>query len=341
MARILAMSREPFPEAVLRPNEAMLPQDAPPTEMSMPLRRTYYPLGYSVEILTNDAAVLEAAEESFGHIRFPRQMTPLEVRIGVSRGTSNAPLPEPARRQYNHLYSLVANPENQALIDLRAGISSIWVTQLATENRLYFRNNFLEKTVYLMLGASTVTDLHAACVSRNGKGILLCGGSGAGKSTLAYACARSGFSYTSDDTSYLVNDSAKLEVIGHCHRIRFRPAAKELFPELLGRELSPRLEGKPSIEAPICELPVEHTSARTEIHSIVFLARSHDAASRLVRLPDGTATQHLCCQLHSSGEIREKHERILERLRKTPTYEFHYSELSEAIEALESLTREL
>ncbi|MGD0155667.1 MAG: aldolase [Terracidiphilus sp.] len=344
MARIVVMDRESSPEVDLRSDHARRqsgPQSAPLSEMDLPLHRTYYPLGYSVEIITNETAVLEAAEESFGHIRFPREITPLQIRIGVSHGASTARLEEPARRQYNHLYSLVANRDNQALIDMRAGISFVWLTQSALSNRLYFRNNFLEKTVYLLLGASAVTDIHAACVSRNGRGILLCGDSGAGKSTLAYACARAGFAYTSDDTSYLVNNSDEPRVIGHCHRVRFRPTATEIFPELVGRRLSPRMEGKPSIEVPVCELSVPHPSEQADIHSIVFLARMEGAACRLIRLPDGTATYRLCRQLYSSGEIRAKHEKILKRFWSTPAYELQYSGLSEAIEALDSLTREL
>src|SRR5665213_2624050 len=85
-----------------------------------------------------------------------------------------------------------------------------------------FRHNFLEQMVYLLLGSSVVTDLHAACISKDGKGVLLCGDSGAGKSTLSYACARAGWTYTSDDTSYLINDLDLPTVIGHSHRMRFQ-----------------------------------------------------------------------------------------------------------------------
>ncbi|MGC1919578.1 MAG: aldolase, partial [Acidobacteriaceae bacterium] len=198
------------------------PQEALLSHMELPFRGTFYPLGYPVEIITNENAVLQAADESFGHARLSRASATLQVCIGVSKGTDSVCPPEPTRRQYNHLYSLVADAENQALLDLKLCVGSVWVKKAAVENRLYFRYNFLEKTVYLLLGSSSVTDLHAACVSKNGKGILLCGDSGAGKSTLSYACARAGWTYTSDDTSYLINDYAVPRVIGHSHRMRFR-----------------------------------------------------------------------------------------------------------------------
>jgi energy-coupling factor transporter ATP-binding protein EcfA2 len=315
------------------------PQDALLFDMHLPLRRTFYPLGYSVEIISNEAAVLAAAEQSFGHVSSVRRSTPLEVRIGVSQDSNAACPPEPTRREFNHLYSLVADTDNQALLDLKACVSFAWLTKATVENSLYLRYNFLEKIVYLLLGASVVTDVHAACVSKNGKGILLCGDSGAGKSTLAYACARAGWTYTSDDTSYLINDSDIPRVIGHSHRARFRPSARALFPELEGRALTPRLEGKPSIEVPIVELPVEQTSDEAEINVIVYLNRYPGAACRLISLPEGTATQRACRDLYSAGEIRAKHERILDLLWAVPTYELQYYDLDAGIRTLDALIR--
>jgi hypothetical protein len=237
------------------------------------------------------------------------------------------------------LYSLVADVNNQALLDLKSGINFTWVTGTTVNSRIYFRYNFLEKTVYLLLGASVVTDLHAACVTRHGKGILLFGDSGAGKSTLAYACARAGWTYNSDDTSYLINDSQVPRVIGHSHRARFRPSAKALFPELERFGLTPRMEGKPSIEVAISELPVENTAAEATVDFIVYLNRTPSAAGGLIRLPRGTATERACRELYTAGEIRTKHERILEILSEIPTYELQYYELSQGIVILDLLSR--
>lgn len=315
------------------------PQDALLCEMELPHRGIFYPLGYPVEIITNDTVVLEAANESFGHGRLSRTCGPLQIRIGVSPGGASDCPPEPTRREFNHLYSLVADVDNQAMLDLRSCINFTWITSAAANNRLYFRYNFLEKAVYLLLGASVVTDIHAACVSRNGKGFLLVGDSGAGKSTLSYACARAGWTYTSDDTCYLINDSKPPRVAGHSHRARFRPSAKALFPELEGFGLTPRIEGKPSIEVSLSKLPVENTAPEATIDLIVYLNRKPSTAATLVRLPDGTATERMSGELYSAGEIRSKHERILEILTNVPTYELQYCDLSQGIRTLDLLTR--
>lgn len=333
-------AREPTQEAISVTTEARSsgrPQDALRSDMELPLRDMFYPLGYPVEILTNDLAVLECARETFAHARPSRTAPALQVRIGVSQESGLECPPAPTRREYNHLYSLVADADNQALLDLETGINFTWLTQAAVSNRIYLRYNFLEKIAYLLLGASVVTDLHAACVSKHGQGILLCGDSGAGKSTLAYACARRGWTYTSDDTSYLINVSHPPCVIGHSHRARFRPSAKLLFPELEHHQVT-RLGGKPSIEVPVSELPVSSTATEATVGFVVYLNRYPSAEAKLVALPNGTATQRACRDLYSAGEIRARHERILEVLSDIPTYELQYCNLYEGVEALDRLT---
>ena len=314
-------------------------QEALLYDMELPLRATFYPLGFAIDILTNDPNVLLAAQESFGHRRLRHGGTTLQIRIGVTASGGEACPPEPTRREYDHLYSLTADTENHAMLDLKTCTSFVWLNRSAVNNSLYLRYNFLEKVVYLLLGASVVTDIHAACISKAKRGILLCGDSGAGKSTLAYACARAGWTYTSDDTSYLINDSTIPRVIGHSHRLRFRPAAKELFPELARYQVTPRMEGKPSIEVWASELPILSTASEAWVNSVVYLKRGRYSKSMLVPMPKGTAAERLRKELFSAGEIRRKHEKMLQVLFSTPTFELQYHHLEDAIDQLNLLNK--
>jgi hypothetical protein len=97
------------------------------------------------------------------------------------------------------------------------------------------------------------------------------------------------------------------------------------------------MEGKPSIEVAVSELPIIDTANEAEITSIVYLKRYPSAAGNLVRLPEGAATQRMREELYSAGEVRARHEQILERLIAIPTYELHYSDLGGAIRQLETL----
>jgi hypothetical protein len=100
------------------------------------------------------------------------------------------------------------------------------------------------------------------------------------------------------------------------------------------------MEGKPTIEVAISELPVENTATEATVDCIVYLNRIPSEAGRLIRLPNGTATQRACRELYSAGEIRARHERILESLSDIPTYELQYYELSQGIVALDLLSRD-
>jgi hypothetical protein len=123
--------------------------------------------------------------------------------------------------------------------------------------------------------------------------------------------------------------------------MRFRPAAKDLFSELGGLEVTPRMEGKPSLEVSVSEL--SHLSAVCEanVHAILYLNRRPSANATLISLPEDTATKRMQEELFSAGEIREKHEKILERLSFVPTYELQYSVLDDAIEQLDLLVERI
>jgi len=305
---------------------------------SMPHRQVFYPLGFGVEICTDDREVLEAATESWGQLRPHQTSTMIQLRIGVNDTAATECPAAPTVRAQGHLITMIADAENQATGDLKGGFGFIWISRTALQHPLYFRYHFLESLALVLLHAGPATALHAACVARSGRGLLLCGASGAGKSTLAYACARAGFTYISDDASYLLRDSDQPRVVGHANKFRFRPSCRDLFPELEDRELTPRLEGKPSIEIPTADLPGFITSETARIHYLILLKRSPNATANLVPVASQMALHRLEEGLYPVEEIRYTQRTSLQRLAGLPAFEFHYSELSDAVHCLEALT---
>jgi hypothetical protein len=304
----------------------------------------FYPLGFPVQIETDREEILDAARESWEEqaaIHAPGVPdAPLVVRIGVTAsGLDDCP-PAPVFRANGHLLSIVASPENFATCDLERGFAFAWVSEAALRNRGYFRYHFLEAIVMCLLTGSRVTPIHAACVSLDGHGILLCGESGAGKSTLAYACARAGFTLTSDDASYVVwsqEDAARVRA--NCHQVRFRPAAREFFAEIAGRGLTPRAEGKPSIEIRTAELPGIRVAPESPVHSIVLLRRhDEDAPVALNPLPLDAVRPYLENSLYPLDGIHERQAASLQPLLRAAMYEFRYRDLPAAIARLKQLT---
>jgi hypothetical protein len=309
------------------------------SKLALPLCAVFYPLGFAVEITTNAQEVLNAARESWGHLHQRHTNPMLKLRIGITDGGSaDCPL-APVVRAQNHLLSIVADSHNHAVCDLKAGFAFAWLSHATLQHRSYLRYHFIESMALVLISTSYATALHAACVSRHGRGVLLCGDSGAGKSSLAYACARAGWTYTSDDASYLLCDSDQPRVIGNSHQVRFRPSARDLFPELVGRSLTPRAEGKPSIEVPTSELPGLTTADEASIHYIIFLNRQPTAVAELQPLPKAAALRRFHKSLYPVEEIQQSQAATLQHLSTAETYELRYRDLSHAVDRLELLAR--
>jgi hypothetical protein len=244
-------------------------------------------------------------------------------------------------RAQRNLLSVVADAHNHAVCDLTNGFSLVWLSYAALQHPKYLRYHFIETAATIVIATCYTTPLHAACVSRYGHGMLLSADSGVGKSSLSYACARAGWTFTSDDGSYLVSGGDQPpRVVGNCRQVRFRPSAKELFPEIHGRDLTPRLQGKPSIEIPTSELGLI-TAEQATIRSVVFLNRQPSAVAELVALPRGAAAQRF---LDSLGpypiEVLEQQAKAVQQFSTVDAYELRYRDLQPAIDRLDLLARD-
>ena len=186
-------------------------------------RRLFTRSAFAVDIATNSHDVLEAAAESleplpartstFDPIRFaswsqpegnlsepPLHRTPgtsLRGRLR-SRTTSRASICSAARRM---MFRFPRRPQP----------TTTWLRWFCVES-----------LAYLLLAQRYLVPVHAACVERNGTGVLLCGAAGAGKSTLTFACARAGWTCVTDDCTWLLPDSTE--------RDRHRPPLAGAIP---------------------------------------------------------------------------------------------------------------
>ncbi|HEX4772969.1 MAG TPA: hypothetical protein VH351_19195 [Bryobacteraceae bacterium] len=314
------------------------------TRVSSNCRRTVFPYGFPVHIRSNSRLVLEAAELSWGTYRQQFSLPALDVRCFVSDTESPACVEPPQFRSQAHLLSIVADHENFACLDLEQGFSFGWVTRNTARSTEYFRQCFLDVMIYPLLEIEYLITLHAACVMFNRKGVLLAGPSGAGKSSLAYACARSGWTYVSDDASAFFRRAAIPEVIGHPHRFRFREPVAELFPEFSDRTSSLRAYGKPTIEVQTATLSGLQTASGSSIDCIIFLNR-YEAPSGPPRLRQLSAEEAWKRLLPSvwAVQLPALQERLdaLQKLLDLPIYEMQYLEFPPAIDMLKDLTKTL
>ncbi len=342
---MVELTQQPTPEADIA--DEVLPDRFMPTSgedplqcnVPMPHRAVYYPFGFATEVVTNNGSVLPIVEDLWGAQRKLHDRPMIRVRILVSEGGSPDCPPPPVPRAQGTLFTVVADAHNHALCDLNRGVSVIWIKRAALQYPSYLQYHFIETSASLFISTVYTSALHAGCVSRHGHGMLLTGNSGAGKSTLSYACARAGWTFTSDDGSFLLHDSDQPRVIGNCRMARFRPHAKELFPELQKYDLTPRPAGKPSIEIPTSELGLITAEVAT-VHSVILLNRQHAAVTELLPLPRSFAIQRFRAALGAyPEEVRGPQIAALQKLSAVDVYELRYWDLPSAIARLDRLAR--
>lgn len=309
--------------------------------VDLPLETTLYPLGYSVHIATNSSKILRAAEESWG--RYSRQFPApvLHLRIVVSPGGSASGLTVPVCRAQRHLLANVAGPDDFAVCDLARGFGFSFLSSAAAENADYVRYHFIESMVYGMLAHLCLTPVHAGCVALDGRGVLLFGPSGAGKSCLAFACAKRGWTYISDDGSSLIRGRHDSMVLGKPHQIRFRESAAGLFPELEGLQAAIARDGEPSIAIDITEMPGIATATSCLVERVVFLQRSTAGDAQLMPLEKHEALDRLQAELSVwEQDVSEEQKASLRTLVALPTVTLHYSNPDSAVDQLEALLRQ-
>jgi len=294
--------------------------------------KTFYPLGFPVVVASNSPAVLNAAELEWDTWERCFNEAPITLTFNVS--SERPALPETSEfHAHQHLFAFVADAKNLGVCDTNTHSGVAWITAGAAEDAAYFRYHFLEGMALELIVSLHLTPFHAACVARNGRGVLLCGDSEAGKSSLSYACARRGWTYLSDDASYLIrNRAGERIVLGHPHRVRLRPDAPGLFPELASIVPLRRGNGTMSLNVHTNALD---TSTNTQVDRIVILRRSH--RNQLIRV-DQSAAREICEPIFYWWDARissEQQAAFNTLLNASEVFSLEYSDLDAAIDLLE------
>ncbi len=301
-------------------------------------RLTLYPLGIPAHFESNSPEVISFLHAGWGHFQPQFDFAPVQLSIVVRSIEHQAPLPLPVFRCRRHLMSVTADAANFAACDLKTGYACAWITQHTAADIVYLRDSFTDALLLSMLNTRYLAPIHAACVVRGDDAVLFCGDSGSGKSSLALACALGGWSLLCDDATFLVRGFDDLTVTGDPFLMRFKPEALRLFPQLDGRSVVNRINGKPTIHLPTSELPQISTVQRANARYLVFLRRGAHGEARLIRRRDDVL--HLL-RIPAYGDAQDLAEQdaALHRLSSVPAFDFHYSGLDEAVECLGHLFR--
>jgi hypothetical protein len=161
-----------------------------------------------------------------------------------------------------------------------------------------------------------------------------------GKSTLAYACARRGWTFVTDDGSTLLWHRRDRAVAGEPHRFHFREEAAEVFPELRGLTVGRELGHKPTIEVRTAGLPIR-TAPECRVERIVFLDRRRGRSARMAPLGKEEARERLMGDTTLwEPEVQARRMEVIESVLEAPSFELRYGSHEDAVPLLERLVRE-
>jgi hypothetical protein len=263
---------------------------------------------------------------------------PFEVRVAMA---ADDPAPCPPKFLFHgqkHLLTLISDASNFAICDLRGRFAFCWISAATAANANWFRYYYLDTIISLMLWNSHLTRLHASCVARNGRGVLLTGPSGAGKSCLAFACAQRGWTFISDEASSLLRGTSHPVVLGKPHQFHFRETAVQVLPELTGRQAVRSCVGKLTIEVRTADFAHIRTGYQCRANALIFLNRHAGGPAQLVPFSKDKARELLEHDLPLFPQpAHDEHKSSLGNLIETGVYELLYEDLGDAVTELESL----
>ncbi|MGA8273593.1 MAG: aldolase [Candidatus Sulfotelmatobacter sp.] len=322
------------------PEVSGVPPDPIGCHFSLPLKAAFHPLGFTVDIATNCPDILVAAEENWKSFDKVFSAAPVQLHIAVSPGQATDCPPPPTYRGQRNLVMFVASPHDFAVCDLTTGFASCWLSERTVENGAYVRYHFLDAMALLLVEALYLTPVHAACVAFRGRGLLLCGDSGAGKSSLSFACARRGWTFISDDASFLVRGGKRRVVVGNPYHLHFRESATELFADLKSHCPTTRINGEIAIKLTTANMPELVTSPQSPIDSLVFLNRQTSGPASLrpfSRQRAALSLEQVVC--YGEQHLRDAQKSSLRDLLLAPVLELQYSDLDSAVTCLEALVQ--
>jgi hypothetical protein len=204
------------------------------------------------------------------------------------------------------------------------------------ENDRRWRVHILPALLGMLSATIGVAPVHAACVVRQGSGILLTGPSGAGKSTLTIAMARRGYALLSDDWTYLSvaggsADCSAMQAWGLPVPVKLLPDADTFFPQLLSYEADVSLNGELAYEVWPEECFGISRSLRCGVRTMVLLERATKPGCSLVPISAGEASRYLQAEVEPldgmlAGYYQAQLELIREATERASCYRFLFND---------------
>lgn len=164
------------------------------------------------------------------------------------------------------------------------------------------RYELIEFAVFTLASrALGLVPLHAACVGRNGRGVLLIGPSGSGKSTVALHCLLQGFDFVSEDSVFVTPDTLLANGVAnflHVRRDSLRFLAEATHAaRIRNSPVIRRRSGVQKFEVDLRRPGYRLAAAPLNIAAVIFTSAANASDARLLK---PLRKSELLAQLHAT-----------------------------------------
>lgn len=209
---------------------------------------TYMAFGFPVHFATNDPVLLEGARLSAG--RYSRSSAapdaaPLRLTFLLDRGRVAPPVPPdwPARLHYlasGPWLTIDAQPWGHGWAHLERREAVAVLSPALAEHPVFYSRFLADSFLLNLLVRNGLGQLHASCVYRAGRAVLLSAPHNSGKSTTAFRLVRSGYRLLSDGMTYVRVTPRGIELLGYpAGEVKLRLDMAAHFADLLAEGEAP------------------------------------------------------------------------------------------------------
>jgi hypothetical protein len=178
------------------------------------LRRSIYLLGCRFTFETNSPELLRLVTSAYRDLprhRLSSEVPDMRVTLLLSpAGTAGRRTEPPPLRMLHGAGFLAgaASSSNFVLVSPHEHAAIAVISAQMLRYPYHTRYEMIEFAVFTLAArAQQLVPLHAACVGRRNRGVLLMGASGAGKSTVSLQCLSAGFDFLSEDSVFVAPES--------------------------------------------------------------------------------------------------------------------------------------
>jgi hypothetical protein len=175
-------------------------------------RQHFQLLGARVQFESNSAQLLHLVDSTYLGLP-PHRLSAIAPRLTVGLMLSPAERPGARRRSEPEPLSMLAGPgylvgatdsSNFVVLSPLERTALVTLSRQMLRFPYHTRYEFIEFAVFTLASrCQGLVSLHAACIGKAGRGILLMGPSGSGKSTVTLHCVLQGFEILSEDAVFV------------------------------------------------------------------------------------------------------------------------------------------